>query len=444
MGRSSKERIPLQPGLAVASAAVLAVSIALMLRGVPPFSTDFYELAWWSLIGLLDGLIWWRRGESAIGSRPLRFILLGLWSVAFWFFFEIINLRLENWYYVNVTHSTTGRWLGSFLAFGTVLPAVYLAAEAIGSFLRPVEARPAVRRVPRLVPRLMVMTGIAFFFLPLLWPRHFFPLVWGAVFFLLEPLNYRLGGGSLLREWERGSYRTLGIYLAAGLGCGLLWESLNYWAPIKWIYTVPFFEELKIFEMPVLGFLGFPPFAVECYAVIESLRLGRLLGPERPAGARGGALEPLAARLPAFSAAACSAVLFAAIALPGMERNTFASIYPAIGHLEPHIREVAPGALDSITSASDAFTLLDELRSRPAREGEEELVSFLEMVTLAGIGAEKALALRAIGVRTVGDLARSEWREIYGALRERMERGRLTPAEVRVWWRAARKAAAEP
>ena len=30
---------------------------------------------------------------------------------------------------------------------------------------------------------------------------------------------------------------------------------------------MPYFGGVKLFEMPVLGFLGFPPFAVECWAM---------------------------------------------------------------------------------------------------------------------------------------------------------------------------------
>ena len=32
-------------------------------------------------------------------------------------------------------------------------------------------------------------------------------------------------------------------------------------------HTVPYFGNVKIFEMPVLGYLGFPPFAIECWAM---------------------------------------------------------------------------------------------------------------------------------------------------------------------------------
>ena len=38
---------------------------------------------------------------------------------------------------------------------------------------------------------------------------------------------------------------------------------------------MPFFDELKLGEMPVLGFFGFPPFALECYALVNFLGLLR-------------------------------------------------------------------------------------------------------------------------------------------------------------------------
>ena len=38
---------------------------------------------------------------------------------------------------------------------------------------------------------------------------------------------------------------------------------------------MPFFGELKLFEMPLLGFLGFPPFAVECYVMYNFISLFR-------------------------------------------------------------------------------------------------------------------------------------------------------------------------
>ena len=62
------------------------------------------------------------------------------------------------------------------------------------------------------------------------------------------------------------------IMFLAGLVCGLLWEFWNFWATSKWHYNVPYLGHVKIFEMPILGFLGFMPFAVESYAIYIFVR----------------------------------------------------------------------------------------------------------------------------------------------------------------------------
>ena len=52
----------------------------------------------------------------------------------------------------------------------------------------------------------------------------------------------------------------------------MIWEFWNYWAHTKWIYAVPILPEVRIFEMPILGFGGFPPFAVECFVMYVAVR----------------------------------------------------------------------------------------------------------------------------------------------------------------------------
>jgi hypothetical protein len=55
--------------------------------------------------------------------------------------------------------------------------------------------------------------------------------------------------------------------LISGFICGWLWEFWNYWAAAKWHYIFPMFQQWKIFEMPAPGYLGFLPFAVECFVM---------------------------------------------------------------------------------------------------------------------------------------------------------------------------------
>ena len=57
---------------------------------------------------------------------------------------------------------------------------------------------------------------------------------------------------------------------------GFFWEMWNYYSLPKWIYTIPYLGFWKIFEMPFLGYLGYPFFGLIVFtytAVISSVLL---------------------------------------------------------------------------------------------------------------------------------------------------------------------------
>ena len=108
--------------------------------------------------------------------------------------------------------------------------------------------------------------------------------VWLGFILLIDPLNARAGNESIIGDWARGHSDRLVNLLAAGLICGVLWEFWNYWSGTKWIYNVPILPEVKLFEMPVLGFGGFPPFAVECFAIYVAIRRLFWRSAARPVG----------------------------------------------------------------------------------------------------------------------------------------------------------------
>lgn len=112
--------------------------------------------------------------------------------------------------------------------------------------------------------------------LPLLLPAtiasYLFTLIWIGFVFLLDPVNRRLGLPSLLDDFAHGQRNRFWSLFVAGWTCGWLWELWNYWAAAKWHYTFPMFQQLKIFEMPIPGYLGFLPFALECFVMYTSAR----------------------------------------------------------------------------------------------------------------------------------------------------------------------------
>jgi hypothetical protein len=261
-------RFPLHGWIGLA--ALVGSQTALFLR-LDPVATHFYSLIWWPYILTVDGLVYGFRGHSLIKNRPREFFLLIPWSVALWLTFEAFNLVLQNWYYVGIPREIFVRWPGYFVAYGTVLPAIFETRELLDAWGVFGKNRvPKIRFTPR-GHRNFILLGSFMLLLALAWPLYAFPLVWGGFVFLLDPLNYRRGRPSLFRELEQGSLTKFYQLLLAGLICGGLWEFWNFWATAKWIYSVPWVGKVKIFEMPVLGFLGFPPFAVECYVMAHFL-----------------------------------------------------------------------------------------------------------------------------------------------------------------------------
>lgn len=249
-----------------------------LFRKIEPFHSWFYCFAWWSYLLLADNLLLKLRGKSLFTARRRELWRMLPLSVFIWLLFEGYNLVIRNWAYEGVVSNPWIRWPGYILAFATVLPGIFITSDLIEHFLSPdrgeahaseCENLPAA---PRGGPSRLFIAGGAFLSVaPLVWPRYFFPAVWVGPIFLLDPLLEKFGRRSLSSLIADVNRRRACSLLLGGLACGLMWEFWNFWAASKWIYTVPFFAELKIFEMPVLGFLGFPPFALECWILYHLL-----------------------------------------------------------------------------------------------------------------------------------------------------------------------------
>lgn len=259
--------------------ALWGVGLAAVVGGRRELLLWLYFFSWYPLILFLDGVLYHLKGDSWLLSRPGAFFKMAFWSVSVWLIFEACNLALGNWGYVGVLANPWLRWPGYALAFATVLPGVLFTAQvlaALGAW-RGVRGQPL--SLPFAWEPLALLLGVAFLILPLVLPHYTFPLVWLAFILLLDPFCRLLGGRSLIQAFLEGERREHLCLLAAGLFTGLWWEAWNYPAAAKWVYTLPVLNFGRVFEMPVLGYLGFLPFALECavmYNFLEALE-GRVL-----------------------------------------------------------------------------------------------------------------------------------------------------------------------
>jgi hypothetical protein len=228
----------------------------------------FFPL-WLGYCLAIDGLVVWRTGTSLLMRNRRRYIGLFLVSAPAWWIFELLNVRTQNWTYLGAEIFTPLEYaFWTTLSFTTVIPAVFGSAEFFASF-------DFVRHLKRgLVIGTDKQTTLFFFFLGwimlaliLIWPRIFFGFIWLSLYFILEPTNVWLGNRSLAQWTQQGDWRPvislwLGVLLTA-----FFWEMWNYYSYPKWIYHLAWGDWLHVFEMPLLGYGGYLPFALELYAL---------------------------------------------------------------------------------------------------------------------------------------------------------------------------------
>jgi len=267
--------------------AIILGAEALLFTGNQVVGHWFTPIVWTGYILFVDALVYKFKGRSPLMSDRLEFLVVAVVSIAGWWLFEFYNApRFWNsnlelwWHYHNLEPNLFLRRAGYDWAFATIFPAMFETAELFTVTL--FKARPArlAIRFPKPLLIVLALLGAIGTIVPLVFPSEWFaPVVWLSFILLLDPINALRGSPSITGDLARGDWRRFWSLLAGGILCGLLWEFWNYWALSKWTYTVPYFGNIKIFEMPVLGYLGFPPFAVECWVMYIFLR--SLLKPVR-------------------------------------------------------------------------------------------------------------------------------------------------------------------
>ena len=233
--------------------------------------------------------------------KELPIILIS--SIIIWWIFEWFNIFISNWKYFNISlQPLYMRYLfGYFWSFSTILIAVLETNDFLMKINVFKRFRSSKFSINNLISKrhlednrllaLLFLVGLIMIFIPIIafsekfkslgadkqlffWLKYILPykartyfavFVWLGFIFLLDPIIYFLKGNSLYSKIKQGNFNLLLSLSTAGLICGFFWEIVNYFALTKWKYFVPILGHIKIFEMPVLGYLGFPVFAVELF-----------------------------------------------------------------------------------------------------------------------------------------------------------------------------------
>jgi hypothetical protein len=256
-------------------AAIIVSAEVLLFGGNQLVGGWFTPIVWTGYILFADALVYKLKARSLLKTDRVEFVLIALVSIGGWWLCEFYNAprfwrsNLELWWhYHNLEPNLMLRRVGYDWAFATIFPLLFITAEIFRlTIFRKAKDSKRIKLSRGALIGLAIIGAVGVIE-PLVFPSAWLaPLIWLSFIFFLDPINALRGWPSIAGDFARGDWRRFWSLLVSGAVCGVLWEFFNYWAIAKWTYTVPYLGDIKIFEMPVLGFLGFPPFAIECWAI---------------------------------------------------------------------------------------------------------------------------------------------------------------------------------
>ncbi len=268
------------PRLALGGALNLVAWASAWTQAGPLAHRSFFPL-WLGFILVVDALTEARSGTSLWRRGKAQFAALFVISTPFWWYFERLNERAQNWNYRMERPFGAAEYIfWASLAFSTVIPAVLAVTELLRTVFPKDDTPAQTERLPGRVALACIGFGVASLALSQLLPQYFFPFLWMSLFLILDPINGYYGEPNMV-SWvlRQRAWRAAARLAAAGLICGFFWEMWNYPSLPKWYYTLPdWYYRIPLaanhlFEMPVFGYIGYFPFALEIFACYHFARL---------------------------------------------------------------------------------------------------------------------------------------------------------------------------
>ncbi|MDE1860366.1 MAG: hypothetical protein KGH72_01480 [Candidatus Micrarchaeota archaeon] len=257
--------------------ALLAFAQVNFFAVIQPFATWYIPIVWTGFILFVDSLVYAIARRSLISAYPGEMLFMALLSIPVWSVFEVYNVFTMSWHYVNYV------WYVHFVDFAVIVPSFMetLSLLKVLGIGRRFDVRKRLSAkgsrikegMYRNIIKLLVAFGALATVLPLLLPTAAYAFVWFGLFLLLDPLNYLIGRPSFVNMICAGRKSLFVQTVLAGLATGFFYEFWNYMAYPKWLYAIPVFSSgMRLFEMPLPGYLGYISFTAEAFLLFALAR----------------------------------------------------------------------------------------------------------------------------------------------------------------------------
>jgi len=133
---------------------------------------------------------------------------------------------------------------------------------------------PKISIGPKLVFLLLIAGAIGGVMVGI-FPYLLFFTVWLGSLLILPAAMALLGFWTPFEPIVRGNWTPMTLVAIAGLCNGFFWEFWNHGSdafmpgrnPNFWVYDIPYVNVIHLFsEMPLVGYFGYLPFGVQCWA----------------------------------------------------------------------------------------------------------------------------------------------------------------------------------
>ncbi|MFZ1703788.1 MAG: hypothetical protein WAT79_05550 [Saprospiraceae bacterium] len=238
----------------------------------------------WGLVLMIDGWTYVRNGgRSIISERPQEMVGIGVSSAMGWMLFEYLNFFVDdNWYYPFGNIIDREQFLLYAIVISTgLLPLSFVFYELFNTFKffkkRFSEGPKFI--LPETWKTLLIIICIAGLIGAGLFPNVMFFSLWLTPGMLIGLVLDKIGVWTPLRSIGKGNWQPTLVFALTYLAAGLCLECENYFsgihdgrdvtftmAPAYWQYNLPYINDFHLFEMPILGFFGYMPFSLFCWA----------------------------------------------------------------------------------------------------------------------------------------------------------------------------------
>ncbi|MBL7766463.1 MAG: hypothetical protein JNJ58_10240 [Chitinophagaceae bacterium] len=274
---------------------IWSISLVLLwghFKGITWF-LKFIDIAlWWSFSMMIDGWVYQRSGGiSLMASRPRELVGIAFASVMGWMIFEYFNFFVHrNWYYPNGDQMPSAEFLCySMLASTAVFPIsfeFYSLFNTFGNF-RHKYSNGLKIVIPNWIKWGTLLVCGASMFLISFFPNQLFFMVWFAPLLIFAIILEELKIWTPFTLVGKGNWSPLLLIALSWVFAGFCVECWNYFSgdhtngvlttqnTLYWAYSVPYVNVAHVFEMPILGYLGYLPYGV--YAGIWWITFAYLL-----------------------------------------------------------------------------------------------------------------------------------------------------------------------